>query len=283
MNIQTAYLTLGQSQINLDIPNHDQDVIPGVKWGKVDSFPTVAYWLYCILAKRLEGKQIQYKLGRTLHEEVGACLLGGHGIPAAVGLAAYEQLKKKGAFDGTIHSEENLYTWLSEPISMPEKQVKYRFAKQKASYLHHALKHLGSEKPPLDSGLILRDWLTEIKGVGLKTASWVARNWLEADDVAILDIHIYRAGLLGGFFKDEMTVERQYKALEQIFVDVAEGMGVRTSELDAVMWFEMQQNPYIFDLLKHREQVQKGLIDKNSVIRMSPKKARTHTKQLLLI
>ncbi|MDZ3993341.1 hypothetical protein PspTeo4_24872 [Pseudomonas sp. Teo4] len=47
---------------------------------------------------------------------------------------------------------------------------------------------------PLHSGRALRDWLLELPGIGYKTASWVARNWLDADDVAILDIHILRAG-----------------------------------------------------------------------------------------
>ncbi|MBC3766287.1 8-oxoguanine DNA glycosylase [Neptunicella marina] len=283
MNHQRAYLTVGKSLIHFDIPHEHSEVVPGVKWGKIVAFPTVAYWLYTVLSKRLDNTNIQYKLGRSLHEEVGACLLGGHGIPAAVGLAAYEQLKSHGAFSGVAHSEEQLLEWLSQPIHLNGKDIKYRFAKQKATYLHHALKRLSEETPPTESGMALRNWLTEIKGIGLKTASWIARNWLDADDVAILDIHIYRAGLLGGFFDDNFTVEKDYLALEQRFIELAQAMEVRTSELDAVMWYEMQQSTSVKRLLEYREQLKNGLVDSGTVIRRVPKKRKADTEQLALI
>ncbi len=123
------------------------------------------------------------------------------------------------------------------------RQVRYRFAKQKARYLSAALKQLSAERPPLSSGKELRDWLLVIPGIGYKTASWVARNWLDADDVAILDIHILRAGLLGKFFESSLTVERNYLELEEQFIRFSKGLGVRASELDALMWLEMMSSP----------------------------------------
>ena len=62
---------------------------------------------------------------------------------------------------------------------------------------------------------------------------------LDADDVAILDIHILRAGVLAGFFDAELTVERHYRELEDQFLAFSAGLGVRASELDALMWYEM--------------------------------------------
>ena len=91
----------------------------------------------------------------------------------------------------------------------------------------------------MQSGRALRDWLTRIPGIGFKTASWVARNWLDADDVAILDIHILRAGVLAGFLDSTLTVERHYRELEEQFLAFSAGLGVRASELDALMWYEM--------------------------------------------
>lgn len=82
-----------------------------------------------------------------------------------------------------------------------------------------------------------------LPGVGYKTASWVARNWLDADDVAILDIHILRAGVVGGFLDSDLTVERNYEALEDQFLAFSTGLGVRASELDAVIWLEMASAP----------------------------------------
>lgn len=107
--------------------------------------------------------------------------------------------------------------------------VRYRFAKQKARYLAAALQKLSTEHPPLSSGRALRDWLLDVPGIGYKTASWVARNWLDADDVAILDIHILRAGLLGKFFESNLTVERHYLQLEEQFIRFSKGLGVRAS------------------------------------------------------
>ncbi len=106
--------------------------------------------------------------------------------------------------------------------------------------------------PPTDSGRALRDWLTSIPGIGHKTASWIARNWLCADDVAILDIHILRAGLLAGFFPGDLTVERDYLKLEQIFLEFSEAMGVKASELDALIWYEMQaSSSTVFSLIEN--------------------------------
>ena len=118
----------------------------------------------------------------------------------------------------------------------------------------------------------------EIKGIGPKTASWVARNWLDADDVAILDIHIYRAGLLGGFFDDNLTVERHYEKLEDTFVQLADSMHVRTSELDAVMWYEMQQSSSIKQLLESRKNKTTSIVKG-----WSANKRDTYSDQLALI
>lgn len=281
MNYQKAFVEVGKSVIQIDIPSEFEDVMPGVKWGSVIGFPTVAYWLYSVLSRRIEGNELEYKHGKTLTEEVGACLLGGHAITAEISIAAYEQLKLKGAFDGTPHSESKLLEWLTEPIQLSNRTVKYRFARQKAKYIANALQFLHDEEAPTTSGQALRNWLLQIKGVGLKTASWVARNWLDADDVAILDIHIYRAGLLGGFYDDHLTIEKNYLQLEQIFIDLAKAMQVKASELDAVIWYEMQQSSSIHRLLENREQVKNGTISKNTIVYINRKKT-SYTPELAL-
>lgn len=86
-----------------------------------------------------------------------------------------------------------------------------------------------------------RDDLMEIPGIGPKTASWIARNWLGSDEVAILDIHIIRAGVLIGLFDSRQSVPRDYKAMEERFLTFARALDVRPSLLDAVMWREMRK------------------------------------------
>jgi thermostable 8-oxoguanine DNA glycosylase len=240
--MQQGAIFIDHVVFNLELPTPDAEVIPGVRWGAIEAFPTPAYWAYQVYARRLQGDRINYKLGASLKEEVGACLLGGHGIPASVGLAAFHYVKQLGAFSDQPPSEETLLEWLKEPIPVEGRLVRYRFAKQKARYLAAALQKLASEQPPVGSGRVLRDWLLDIPGIGYKTASWVARNWLDADDVAILDIHILRAGLLGKFFGESLTVERNYLELEEQFIQFSKGLGVRASELDALIWLEMMSS-----------------------------------------
>jgi N-glycosylase/DNA lyase len=238
---QHAAIFLEQTAVRLELPPPTHEVVPGVSWGAVDAFPTPAYWAYQVLARRVSGTTVRYRIGDTLAEEVAACLLGGHGIPASIGLAAFRHLKRHGLLSPAhgVPTEADLLERLSAPMELDGKQVHYRFAKQKARYLHSAFSRLAEGPAPIATGRQLRDWLLPVQGIGPKTASWIARNWLDADDVAILDIHILRAGLLGGFFEQGLTVERDYLKLEQQFLAFARGLGVRASELDALMWLEM--------------------------------------------
>lgn len=241
--MQRACVMLESMTINVELPAAEAEVVPGVPWGAVEAFPTPAYWAYQVMARRIEARSVRYKLGKTLREEVGACLLGGHGIPASIGLLAYQHLKAKGAFEAEPPDEQALFQWLSEPMPHQGRLLRYRFANQKARYLAAAMRKLAQEAPPEQSGRDLRDWLTTIPGIGFKTASWVARNWLDADDVAILDIHILRAGVLAGFLDAELSVERDYLTLEAQFLEFSHGLGVRASELDAVIWLDMMASP----------------------------------------
>jgi thermostable 8-oxoguanine DNA glycosylase len=123
------------------------------------------------------------------------------------------------------------------------RSVRYRFAAQKAKYLAGSLAILAAGAPTVSTGRSLRDWLLQLPGVGFKTASWVARNWLDADDVAILDVHILRVGYAIGLFSPRLTVTRDYLKLEERFLALAQAMRVRPSQLDAVIWHEMASSP----------------------------------------
>lgn len=240
--MQVGLVISGDREVLLSFPGPDEELMDGVRWGKIEAFPSPAYWAYQSLARRTANAQVNYKLGGSLKEEVGACLLGGHGIPAAVGLAAFAYLRSLGIFDAGESAQELIYSALSQPLLVNGKEVRYRFANQKSKYLAAALSCIDESNPPLNSGRELRDWLLRIPGIGLKTASWIARNWLDADDVAILDVHILRAGRMGGFLSEGLTVERHYLELEEQFIAFSKAIGIRTSELDAVIWLEMMSS-----------------------------------------
>lgn len=247
---QTASLLTRTGTIQVEMPSPDEPLLGSVRWGAFDVFPTPAYWQYQVVARRLAGRPAGYKLGRTLAEEVAACLLGGHGIPATVGLAAYRRLHERGAFGPQSPSQATIEEWLKEPLQVGSqkgtqkslRQVRYRFAAQKARFLAAALPEVQAP-PTFETGRQLRNWLMKLSGVGPKTASWIARNWKDADDVAILDIHIMRIGQVLGLFPRELTVERHYLELETLFLQFSEALDVRASELDAVIWYEMASSP----------------------------------------
>jgi N-glycosylase/DNA lyase len=236
--MQHCLLECGSAVIDVTLPDAEDWLLPNVKWGAFEAFPTPAYWATRVLSRRLSGMQIRYRLGQSLREEVVACLLGGHGVPGPVGVAAFRHLRESGALSGSP-TVAALHRELTRPLRIGERTVRYRFAQQKARYIANALDLLEKESPPLTGGRALRDWLLRLNGVGPKTASWIARNWLDADDVAILDIHVLRAGALAGFFRTGLTVERNYFELEQQFLQFSRALGVRAAELDAVIWVEM--------------------------------------------
>ena len=226
------------------LPEAEKDVLPGLPWGSADELFTSAYWA---AIARMDDHCVAgpHRLGNSLLEEVAACLLGGYGIPAELGLAAFASLREAGLLADRFVDEAAFHEVLSGQFSVGARNSRYRFARQKSRYLAIAVDVLRSNEPPLHSGRALRNWLLRIPGIGWKTASWIARNWLDADDVAILDVHVFRAGLLAGLFQPGDSVPRDYPALERRFIDWAIALGVRASSLDALIWREMRSSPHL--------------------------------------
>jgi thermostable 8-oxoguanine DNA glycosylase len=168
-------------------------------------------------------------------------MLGGYGIPAEVGLAAYSRLRDLDLVNRRA-AEPDLREALLAPLSINGRSVRYRFARQKAAYLAEALSIFDSAARLDDlTDIELRNWLTALPGVGLKTASWITRNHRDSDQVAIVDIHVFRAGCLAGIFSHGMTIERNYLDLEKRFLMFAEAITVRSSQLDALIWDFMKR------------------------------------------
>jgi N-glycosylase/DNA lyase len=220
------------------IPDADEDVIPGVKWGHCSELCSPAYWRAILL--QAAGDVPKIRLGDTLFEETIACVLGGHGIPSEVGLAAFHLLRSVGFLYPGV-SEEELFEGLSRPMVVNTRTVRYRFARLKSRYLAGIARAFVETTPPA-APLALRAWLLSLKGIGPKTASWIVRNHCDSDDVAILDIHIVRAGQYCGIFPSEVSLSSQYYELEQRFVAFSRALGVRTALLDACMWAQMKRS-----------------------------------------
>lgn len=237
----------------LEVPGPEEEVMAGVKWGRFDHFFTPAYWFSQVWYQHSSPFSVVYRLGHTLAEEVVACLLGGHGLPAEVGLAAFDRLKSRGFLTASTCEQVEVCAALSEPLIVRGRAVRYRYPKQRSRFVAEAINRLGRESAPLCDDMALRDWLLTFTGIGPKTASWITRNFLDSDNVAILDIHIFRAGLLAGLFRPNETVAKDYTLLENRLVGFSRALGVRLSILDTLMWCQMRDmGPVALNALRNR-------------------------------
>jgi N-glycosylase/DNA lyase len=235
----------------LVLPDPDDYVIDGVRWGDNYALFTPAFWATLAWLDRYESDCESYRLGKTLEEEVAACLLGGYGIPAEVGWAAFYKIRDTGLLNGSCPSDKLLHEVLAEPLEVKGRNVRYRFARQKSKYLSSALAKFREDAPPAHDDLALRGWLMGLEGIGPKTASWITRNWLQSDRVAIIDIHIHRAGILMGLYDLKESPARNYFGMESKFLDFARRIQVKASMLDALIWQQMKDAGSIaLDLVK---------------------------------
>ncbi len=237
--MQTVWITNNNDIEELRLPAIDDEVIDGVRWGAVDEFFTAAFWKCQSELHIRKAEYSNHRLGRNLLEEVAVCLLGGYGIPAEMGLKAFERLKVRNLVDGNA-TEEQLKNHLSEPFQIGGRSMRYRFAGQKAKYLASCLPAVSGWAPECGD-LELRDQLKRLPGIGPKTASWIVRNHRASDQVAIIDIHLHRAGRMIGLFPDHSEPTKDYASLEQRFLTFAEAIAVRASVLDALIWDYMRR------------------------------------------
>jgi thermostable 8-oxoguanine DNA glycosylase len=219
----------------------DDEVVPGVLFGSPEWVPTPAFW--ATLADRFDPETDDYvsPAGTPLAEDLAFCLLGGYGIKMELNRAAWERLSNAGVFQAdVIPSRNELEELLSEPLNVNGRLQRYRFPRQRADRLFVALTSINESPPPTDDAIRFRDNLMLLPGIGPKTASWIVRNWSGSDEVAILDVHVLRAGAIIGLFPENYRLPKDYVSLERRFLDFARALQVRASVLDALIWREMR-------------------------------------------
>ncbi len=208
-----------------------------VDWREPTMLGSAAFW---VDQARRARTPVTYRVGQTLAEEIAFCLLGGYGIRESMAMAAYVTVRDQGLLGpDQVGSEADFLRALSNPMGVPghTEPVRYRFPQQKARRLAQALRLLRDQTPPPeDDARAFRDWLTVLPGVGLKTASWIVRNRVCSDDIAVIDIHVRRAGVFAGCFDPMWRLPRDYHRFEEAFVAWAAVGGVPTADLDAYIW-----------------------------------------------
>lgn len=240
------------STFSLELPEPEIEVLPGIAWGCASEWFTPAFWKFQSRATRIKYTSNTFRLGRTFKEEVAVCLLGGHGLPAELGLAAFNRLRNRKLLHSEVEQSQ-LEEALSEPLDVGGRPRRYRFPRQKAKYLWHALQAVEAIPDTL-SPKPLRDHLTLIPGIGPKTASWVVRNHFGSNDVAILDVHILRAGATMGLFSSKADPSKRYFELEDRFLEFCDAIEEPASQLDALMWDFMRKiGPTSSAIRKHHQ------------------------------
>ena len=220
-------------------PADVDEVMPGVSWGRPDELFTPSFWKYQSEIQVRRNRYSHHRLGATLFEEIAVCLLGGYGIPAELGLAAFNRLREQGMLFGNA-SEPEIRDLLSQPFIINGRQRRYRFAAQKASYLSRSL-YMARCLDAVQQPRALRTQLLDLPGVGPKTASWIVRNHLNANDVAIIDVHLHRACVMINLFEEQSDPAKEYFWLEDLFLHFADAIRVPASVLDAIMWDFMRR------------------------------------------
>lgn len=236
--MQTMHACIGGEIKRFDLPDPSDCVLPGIPWGAFDELLTPAYWAGQAWQHAMLGTYEDLSLGRSLAEEIAACLLGGFGMPAEMGLCAFDRLRSLGLLDGTPDAQ-TLEMELSRPMVITGRSRTYRFPRQKARYLAESLRRLPQINQDSDD-IDLRNELTHLPGIGLKTASWIVRNVRRSDAVAVIDVHILRACRGMGVFESGLSPARDYIALENSFLVFADALGTAPSILDGLMWSYMR-------------------------------------------
>lgn len=223
------------------LPDSTEEIYPGVPWGAFDAFFTPAFWAARAWLHEVHGERwtfTHYRTGATFQEEVVACLLGGHGITAEMAMAAFNHLRERRLLEGTP-TETELAKALGDSMPMGNRTMRYRFPNRRAVFIAEAMRRLqGLENLP--TGRALRTVLMGFPGIGPKTASWIVRNWCDADDVAIIDIHVQRACVAAKVFPKNLTPSRDYFKMEERFLDFSKAIHTRASTLDNLVWNYMR-------------------------------------------
>ncbi len=228
-------------------PPRHSEALPGVAWGDPQEIGTPAFWAISASIHRATGRYAAEPLGKSLLEEIVACMLCGYGVASEVGQAYFSRLRANGLIsrNATAHQLE---TALREPVIVGDRPVRYRFPSSKAQQLAIVMRSITHEDDAL-SDLELRQRLIRLPGIGPKTASFIVRNYRRSDSIAILDVHLVRAGRVCGIFRDNDDPQRNYLDMERRFLEFANAIGAQPSHLDNLMWsYAREMNRLFIDL-----------------------------------
>jgi N-glycosylase/DNA lyase len=231
---------------SMTLPSPSDEVLPGLRWGSPDELFTAAFWASQVWFRSTSEATLPCMWSGDLRGEVIACLLGGHGITWDMNQAAFLALSRSGLFDCSDVKAGDIAEVLRQPIeSLNGNQIRYRFPNRRSVFVAEALRRLQHDALPTDNASDFRQALLTFSGIGLKTASWITRNYLNSPLVAIIDIHVFRAGVLMGLYSGSERLPHDYLRLEAKYLEFAAAAALDPRQLDLVIWSTMQRSPML--------------------------------------
>ena len=199
-----------------------------VPWGRHDKFGTPAYWV----DKTIAGAYAEEYETMDPQTAVVWGLLHGSGIRAESGNAFLEPVMALLRQQPTATSEA-IEAVLRTPI---DGVGRYRFPRRRAQYIAAAVHQLRLNPPPHDPAP-LRRYLSDLRGVGPKTAALIVSGATGGNaPVHVNDIWLRRALTPAGVFRSDWQVEYDYDRFEEAFLQYARHGNVTPGALDACIW-----------------------------------------------
>lgn len=200
--------------------------------------------LYCEATCQIEAAKL-----RDIEDELLFCLLGGFGI-------TYEHARSASITIGRIRpfsidwEDKQLYQTILSALTRPQFEPRrvdgsfrrFRFPKQKAAGIIKARRWLHCQ-PPLHERLYelsnpqeRRRFLSGCPGLGFKSASWLLRNIGLGSDLAIIDVHVFRALVNANRIPDHLRLPKDYEIAEEAFLAWCDELDAPSAAFDLFVW-----------------------------------------------
>ena len=184
-----------------------------------------------------------------IEDELLFCLLGGFGITYEHGRSASVAIRQLRPFSSEWE-DEHLFETIQSTLMRPQFEPcrrdgsfrRYRFPKQKASVVVKARQWVRSQHPlderllQLSSAKDRRSFLSGCPGMGFKSASWLLRNIGLGRDLAIIDVHVFRALLNAKRIPDDIRIPKDYEVAEEAFLAWCDELEAPSAAFDLFVW-----------------------------------------------
>lgn len=195
-------------------------------------------------------------------DEFFFCLLGGYSVTFELNKSTFQILKEKGYFSPNNDWEDEVETSRIIASELCKKQFSpnlkngkcraYRFPYSKSSILAKAGNWLRMscnfhlEELFINESRSRENRLSLLMcpGFGYKSASWFLRNIGMGNDLAILDVHVYRTLKDFRLIPEQLIIPNNYMEIEENYCQACNLIGAKTETMDLIIWTWARQGVY---------------------------------------